>query len=81
MRVKTVGVRGFQGDDYCAVLVLFFWTADAVLVHVICGFFLFDLPRCVLTLYRADYTGSNVQAVRSSQRMVLMCSYLLAIGG
>lgn len=34
-RIKTVGFRGFQGDDYFSILVLLFWTMDAVTVHII----------------------------------------------
>ncbi|KAL3420370.1 hypothetical protein PVAG01_08869 [Phlyctema vagabunda] len=34
-RIKTVGIRGFQGDDYLNVFVLAFYTIDAVMVHLI----------------------------------------------
>jgi hypothetical protein len=36
VRLKTVGVRGFQGDDYFSMLVVIFFTFDAALVHLCC---------------------------------------------
>lgn len=35
-RIKTVGFVGFQGDDYMNILVLMFYTVDAVTVNLIC---------------------------------------------
>jgi hypothetical protein len=35
-RIKTVGFRGFQGDDYFSLLVVGFYTMDAATVHIIC---------------------------------------------
>lgn len=34
-RIKSVGFRGLQGDDYFSILVIVFWTMDAVTVHII----------------------------------------------
>ncbi|KAK3678406.1 hypothetical protein LTR78_001703 [Recurvomyces mirabilis] len=34
IRVRTVGLRGFQGDDYVSILVLLCYTADAVTVDL-----------------------------------------------
>lgn len=36
VRIKTVGFKGFQGDDYFSAAVLFFWTLDAALVDIVC---------------------------------------------
>ena len=38
VRLKTVGFRGFQGDDLFAVLLILFYTGDAVLVDIVCKF-------------------------------------------
>ncbi|KAF4453283.1 hypothetical protein F53441_4013 [Fusarium austroafricanum] len=35
VRIKTVGLRGFQGDDFFSMLVLLFFTIDAFTVHLI----------------------------------------------
>lgn len=35
-RIRSVGFRGFQGDDYIALLSLALYTADAVLVDICC---------------------------------------------
>lgn len=35
VRLRTVGLRGFQGDDYMAILVLAFFTMDAATVYII----------------------------------------------
>ncbi|KAK6216189.1 TAT-binding protein-like protein 7, AAA ATPase [Pestalotiopsis sp. IQ-011] len=35
VRLKTVGIRGFQGDDLFAVLLILFYTGDAVLVDIV----------------------------------------------
>ncbi|RGP65899.1 hypothetical protein FLONG3_9031 [Fusarium longipes] len=35
VRIKTVGWRGLQGDDFFSFLVLLFFTGDAVTVHLI----------------------------------------------
>ena len=37
-RIKTVGFRGFQGDDFFSLLVLAVFTMDAATVHIICTF-------------------------------------------
>ncbi|KAH8672650.1 hypothetical protein BGZ60DRAFT_282835 [Tricladium varicosporioides] len=34
-RIKTVGFKGFQGDDYMSILVLALFTMDAATVHII----------------------------------------------
>ena len=34
IRLRTVGLRGFQGDDYVSILVLLCYTADAVTVDL-----------------------------------------------
>lgn len=34
IRIRTVGFKGFQGDDYCAMLTLVFSTMDATAVHI-----------------------------------------------
>ncbi|KAL3424667.1 hypothetical protein PVAG01_03948 [Phlyctema vagabunda] len=35
VRIKTIGFKGFQGDDFMTILVLAFFTMDAVTVHII----------------------------------------------
>lgn len=35
-RIKTVGLKGFQGDDYMSIIVLALFTMDAATVHIIC---------------------------------------------
>ncbi len=37
VRLKTVGFRGLQGDDFFSVLVLIFYVMDAFTVHLICA--------------------------------------------
>ncbi|TVY33395.1 hypothetical protein LSUB1_G007291 [Lachnellula subtilissima] len=34
-RIKTVGFKGFQGDDYMSILVLALFTVDAATVHIV----------------------------------------------
>lgn len=36
VRIRAVGIRGFQGDDFFAMLVLIFYAMDASTVHLIC---------------------------------------------
>ncbi|KAH8647028.1 hypothetical protein BGZ60DRAFT_329442, partial [Tricladium varicosporioides] len=48
MRIKTVGFRNFQGDDYFSILTLALFTMDAATVHIICKI--------------KDFTGTNVEA-------------------
>lgn len=36
MRIRAVGIRGFQGDDFFSMLVLIFYAMDAATVHLIC---------------------------------------------
>jgi hypothetical protein len=36
-RIKTVGFKGFQGDDYFSILTLGLFTIDAATVNIICG--------------------------------------------
>ncbi|KAI1860683.1 uncharacterized protein JN550_011408 [Neoarthrinium moseri] len=35
VRIKTVGLRGLQGDDLFALIIVFMYTGDAVLVHLV----------------------------------------------
>ena len=35
-RLKTVGLRGFQGDDYMSILTVTFYTAGVAAVDIIC---------------------------------------------
>lgn len=35
-RLKTVGLKGFQGDDYMSILTIAFFTAGVTAVHIIC---------------------------------------------
>lgn len=37
-RIKTVGFKGFQGDDYMSIIVLALFTMDAATVHIICQY-------------------------------------------
>jgi hypothetical protein len=34
VRIRTVGIKGFQGDDYLSILYLAFYTANIVIVQV-----------------------------------------------
>lgn len=36
VRLRTVGVRGFQLDDLFSFLVVIMYTCDAVTVHLVC---------------------------------------------
>lgn len=38
IRLRTVGIRGFRGDDAFAFLLIIFFTLDAVTVHEICEY-------------------------------------------
>lgn len=38
IRIKTVGWRGMQGDDFFSACVLVFYAMDAFTVHLICAF-------------------------------------------
>lgn len=40
VRLKAVGIRGLQGDDAFAFLVLVMYTIDAITVHLVCKYFL-----------------------------------------
>lgn len=66
VRIKTVGIRGFQGDDFFALGVIAMYTCDAATVHIVCR----CIPApCILSnecqtadRESADYAGSNVEA-------------------
>lgn len=36
VRIKLVGLRGLQGDDFFSLLVVIFYTMDAWTVHLVC---------------------------------------------
>jgi len=59
-RLKTVGLRGFQGDDYMSILVLALFTIDAATVHIICRY---TYPSEGNYCWECqDYAGTNVEA-------------------
>ncbi|GME33782.1 putative cation diffusion facilitator 1 protein [Neofusicoccum parvum] len=35
VRIRTVGIRGFAGDDYVTIFTMAFYTMDAALVHIV----------------------------------------------
>jgi hypothetical protein len=49
VRIRTVGIRGFQGDDFFALLVIAFYTMDAATVHIIC-----QLRESITCIYLHD---------------------------
>ncbi|KAH7058670.1 hypothetical protein B0J12DRAFT_369924 [Macrophomina phaseolina] len=56
VRFRTVGFRGFAGDDYVTILTLGFYTMDAALVHIVYH-----------TGANADLTPATVSTLTESQ--------------
>jgi hypothetical protein len=59
-RIKTVGFRNFQGDDYFSILTLALYTMDAATVHIICK--LSSISASSFIDIKKDYAGTNVEA-------------------
>lgn len=62
IRIKTVGFKGFQGDDYMSILVLALFTMDAATVHIICKSSIRKHACSTATDAPQDHTGTNVEA-------------------
>lgn len=61
VRIKTVGWRGLRGDDFFSFLVMIFYAADAITVHLICELPSIDSRRH-LSNNCVDYLGTNIEA-------------------
>lgn len=56
VRLRTVGVRGFQGDDIMSVLILLCYTVDAIATTV-----------CYLEGTNVDYTAEMLSTLTADQ--------------
>jgi hypothetical protein len=62
VRLKTVGVKGLQGDDAFALLVIAFYTIDATTVHNVCECSCDSLDKASIKLTGClDYLSTNVE--------------------
>jgi hypothetical protein len=58
-RLKTVGIRGFQEDDFFSLLTRSFFTMDAATVHIVCE--LLTSYQVFLFFSRLTYASSLVR--------------------
>ena len=64
VRLRTVGIRGLQWDDFFAFLVMIMYSCDAATVHLVCKLMLATSRSVIVitTNSREDMLGSNVEA-------------------